>query len=379
MKRVKRPGTAAGPMAAGLMAAGPMAAGPMAAALLASAGWLVATGGQAAAVAAAAPEPPLVVSAADWSGKGQASTATCPEGTSLVGGGYDSLPYANGFGNPLDFVDTNTPAKNEPNTWVVKLHSGRASAYALCSRQSATPPVVVASSDWSGKGQASTATCPEGTSLVGGGYDSLPYANGAGNPVDSVDTSAPAKNEPNAWVTRLHSGKASSYALCDPASATVPAVVTSDGWSADKGLSRATCPEGTSLIGGGYDSLPYANGFGNPLDSLDAFAPAADQPNTWVARMHRGKVSAYALCSPSSAVAPTVVASGWSAKKETAKATCPEGTVLAGSGYDSQPYANGFNEPLDFMDTFAPTRDEPNTWSVRMHSGQSASYVMCTA
>ncbi|MEV6975583.1 hypothetical protein [Kitasatospora sp. NPDC093806] len=183
--------------------------------LLAGFGWFAAGAGTTAGAAVRAGTPvPIVVHSDDWSGKTEASKATCPGGTTLIGGGYDSIPVTNGYNQVQDAVDTNAPSQVEPNTWVIKMHLGKASAYALCSPAGSEPPIVVASADWSGKTEVSKATCPEGTALSGGGYDSIPVTNGYNQVQDAVDKAAPSADEPNTWVVKMHLGRASAYALC---------------------------------------------------------------------------------------------------------------------------------------------------------------------
>jgi hypothetical protein len=62
------------------------------------------------------------------------------------------------------------------------------------------------------------------------------------------------------------------------------------------GVSYATCPEGSHLIGGGYLADPvYTNG-GSPADTLDANGPSVARQGAWAAKMRHGSATAYALC-----------------------------------------------------------------------------------
>ncbi|MEU6261743.1 hypothetical protein [Saccharopolyspora shandongensis] len=74
---------------------------------------------------------PQVVTSA-WSGKAEAVSASCPSGTDLAGGGYDSRPATTGNGANADAVDLNAPSDTTPNSWTVKMHIGTARAYAMC-------------------------------------------------------------------------------------------------------------------------------------------------------------------------------------------------------------------------------------------------------
>jgi hypothetical protein len=60
---------------------------------------------------------------------GQLSEATCPEGTHLIGGGYDVKGFV-----PVDrapSIFTNGPSPDKPNTWTV-ISADQVQALALC-------------------------------------------------------------------------------------------------------------------------------------------------------------------------------------------------------------------------------------------------------
>ncbi|MFJ4188770.1 hypothetical protein [Kitasatospora sp. NPDC089509] len=160
----------------------------------------------------------------------------------------------------------------------------------------ADAPVVVIS-DWSASKAAATATCPSGTQLVGGGYDSQPAHLGSGAVADAVNTNAPSASKPNTWVIKMDQGKAKAIAMCSKASSTAPTVVTS-AWSADKTAAYATCPNGTQLSGGGYDSQPVHTGNGVNADTVATNGPSGAKPNSWVVKMDLGKIQSFAMCVP---------------------------------------------------------------------------------
>ncbi|SCE15092.1 hypothetical protein GA0115246_111489, partial [Streptomyces sp. SolWspMP-sol7th] len=78
---------------------------------LASAGLLALTGTLTLApqAGAAEAEEPVIVTSGR-SGPAETVYATCPQGTSLVGGGYDSQPAHTGMGIVADAVNANAPA-----------------------------------------------------------------------------------------------------------------------------------------------------------------------------------------------------------------------------------------------------------------------------
>ncbi|HEY5197092.1 MAG TPA: beta-propeller fold lactonase family protein [Solirubrobacteraceae bacterium] len=126
--------------------------------------------------------------------------ATCPSGTTLIGGGA----VTSGAGQTNDGVTTGNSGNLKPvgdypsdhngvaavdgstgaTSWTaygasgIPASSDAVTAYAFCSTDPAAPPVQVARTDVSGpNGQAGTtldtasATCPTATRLVGGGYE----------------------------------------------------------------------------------------------------------------------------------------------------------------------------------------------------------------
>ncbi|GHC77655.1 hypothetical protein [Streptomyces flavofungini] len=68
------------------------------------------------------------------SGFGGRSEATCTDGSHLIGGGYSGTPDFTYAGSPQDFVDINGPSPTCTNTWLVKFHSGKSQAVALCEK-----------------------------------------------------------------------------------------------------------------------------------------------------------------------------------------------------------------------------------------------------
>lgn len=179
------------------------------AAAVTSVGSLLAAPGVGATAAADAP----VIVTSGWSGRAQTAYATCPAGTTLVGGGYDSKPVHLGNGANADAVNANAPSASKPNTWAVRMDDGTANAYAMCSKDSHQAPVVV-TSDWSGPAETVYATCPEGTTLTGGGYDSQPVHTGNGAIADAVNANAPSSWKANTWAVRMDGGRAKAYAMC---------------------------------------------------------------------------------------------------------------------------------------------------------------------
>ncbi|MEV8323758.1 hypothetical protein [Kitasatospora sp. NPDC056731] len=88
--------------------------------------------GLAAAPAAGAAETTIVVTG-PWSGPGGWSTATCPEGSHLTGGGYAFRPAGSG-----DAVLVNAPNPDDPSTWAVRAGRGTVQAYAACETETET-------------------------------------------------------------------------------------------------------------------------------------------------------------------------------------------------------------------------------------------------
>ncbi|MEV8413968.1 hypothetical protein AB0P45_10200 [Streptomyces niveus] len=161
-----------------------------------------------------------------------------------------------------------------------------------------------------------------------------------------------------------------------PAATPTPKIVAS-GWSGDHGVASATCPAGTGLSTGGFDSQNTRNGYGQNTDGVEENAPSPTKANTWLVQMARGKAKAFALCVPG-APTPSIVASGWVDDGGTARATCPAGMAMIGGGADSKAYKNGYGNVTDTQQINAPDDKKANTWMAQMMIGSSRALVMCT-
>ncbi|QFZ18884.1 hypothetical protein [Saccharothrix syringae] len=251
--------------------------------------------GRSRAVALCAPDAPVpLVVASDWSAPAEVARANCPPGTALVGGGQDARLVSTLVGTVNDDVEANAPNVDNAQQWTVQLKKGQARAFALCLADAPVPTIVA--SAWSNQAETAYARCPDGTGLVGGGQDARLVTSLAGNMTDAVEENAPDQYIPNTWKVNLAKGQARAFALC-VAGAPVPTVAVSP-MGAARQLVKATCPAGTALIGGGFDTLLHKNGFDVVTDAVETSAPSPDEPNTWMAKAYRDNAQAYAMCTP---------------------------------------------------------------------------------
>ena len=217
------------------------------------------------------------------------------------------------------------------------------------------------------------ATCPGGSTLVGGGSflsringttpgnglklnGSVP-SDASGNPSVSTTTT------PGSWTTVAGFGavadsgdQARGFALCSTAQgptatsvAVGPQVGTVTQGNAPA-VSTASCPAGSSLIGGGALGTPASQSSFKPVASYPSNAsgvPAGNgafSPASWSAYGSAGtpsssqKLAAYALCSTAPASLPTTVARVDTAGPQTASTfitatvNCPAGSRLLDGG-----------------------------------------------
>lgn len=145
-----------------------------------------------------------------------------------------------------------------------------------------------------GGGEISYAQCPEGSQLIGGGFAGEGSFANNGDLLDTVDISAPSAARPGAWAARMHDGTIRAYALCDSASAPTQPVAGPSRPSSE--TSYAQCPDGTSLIAGGFSMNPSYSYGGAAYDMIEVNAPSQYMQNAWAARAHSGYAAAYALC-----------------------------------------------------------------------------------
>jgi hypothetical protein len=132
-------------------------------------------------------------------GSASSATATCPAGTQAVGGGYTSTFNA---ANKSAIFES---YRSAGNTWtasaVVGVGSGGVSAFGYCRKSNRPILDVPASASLSGGGPPvparPSATCPPGTRLISGGFQSTRIATSVGFPFDNFSPSA------GTWAIRM--------------------------------------------------------------------------------------------------------------------------------------------------------------------------------
>jgi hypothetical protein len=126
------------------------------------------------------------------------AVANCPAGTQAVGGGFSATPPGG-----TNFFSVFASFRSSPTSWTVKGYNqtgnGTATAYAYCRKTTKSITDVTGSATIPapfGTGTA-TATCPSGTQLIGGGFDSTTQAPGSvGFPQINMSTS------PGSWTVK---------------------------------------------------------------------------------------------------------------------------------------------------------------------------------
>ncbi|CAL2071795.1 conserved exported protein of unknown function [Streptomyces murinus] len=199
MLRMRKHRLAACVAAAGLVGASAVAVGT-----------LSTTSAQATAKAAPVSRAQTVVGPTSESGG--PSEARCPEGMRVLNGGYNAVSFSqsNG-GEPYDGIQANAPLADGKG-WFADLMTGRVQARAVCVPQAEAPQVAVGPT--SGEHVDSDARCPDGTSVIGGGYYAQSwYKNGWGESQDEVTASAPIWDG-KGWYARLFAGTVQARALC---------------------------------------------------------------------------------------------------------------------------------------------------------------------
>jgi uncharacterized repeat protein (TIGR01451 family) len=225
------------------------------------------------------------------------ATATCPTGTTLVGGGDEltrsGSPVPNDGAvtlglNPSDGSGNTAPAGGtNPGSWTaIGGYSGQApgtdtvTSFAVCASNLTSATVVAAQTTATDTLGPVTAVCPSGTSLIGGGggYSSFPGSNNTkildSYPSDAAgDVPTNGSTNPTAWTLQGESNNGTAetttaVALC-ATDVTVPTeVVTASnnddfpegsyntnppgGVAGGTALpATAVCPTGTTLLDGG--------------------------------------------------------------------------------------------------------------------------------
>jgi hypothetical protein len=228
------------------------------------------------------------------------ATASCPTGTTLVGGG-DTLtragvPVPNVGAVTLGLFPSDTSGSNaadgatSPGSWTaVSGYSGEApgldtvTSYAVCASNVTSATIVRVATTATNTLGPVTAVCPSGASLVGGGGGYNGFVPGTNTKVrDSYPSDASGDlpvngtTNPNAWTVRGNSNSATSgpttaVALCatDTSAPTVVAsAVTNNDHPVGSGgvpggssvMTTVSCPGGTTLLAGGSHISSSQNG-----------------------------------------------------------------------------------------------------------------------
>ncbi|WP_200263753.1 hypothetical protein [Streptomyces sp. HSG2] len=319
----------------------------------------------------ATPTAPRVVVGTP-SAAGQTSTALCPAGTRVVGGGHYSTSFHySDRGDIHDAVLANAPTR-AGGGWVVRQLKGRSQALALCVPAKEAPRVAVGAARAAGR--ASKATCPTGTRVTGGGFLSNTFHRAAGGTIhDFVRTSSPDRSG-GAWLAAQVRGKVRAVALCAP-TRTAPRVVVGAAGAAGR-TSKATCPTGTRVTGGGHYARTFPHDSSGPIhDAVSANTPSP-AGDGWVARQLTGEARAVALCAPDGQ-APTVAVGAAGAAGRASKATCPTGTRVAGGGHYSHSFPHRGGGPIhDYVRTSSPS-GSGDGWIVRQLKGEVRALALC--
>lgn len=187
----------------------------------------------------------------------QRTTVTCPDGTSLLSGGARTTPGTVGSlkpraSYPSDAVGTPVLGGPAPRSWTaVGLNGGGGDqrntthVFAVCAADS--PPVTVVHTQVPGPARASsaaqsTASCPAGTTLLGGGAsisDAFALPGSQGDHLTGSYPSTPAglpvaTGAATSWTAATHTGGVDSgnlthtdaWALCASAPETTPVPAT---------------------------------------------------------------------------------------------------------------------------------------------------------
>jgi len=318
------------------------------------------------------------------------ATASCPAGSTMVGGGIFLGPgqagatYTNGLkingSEPGDGSSAN--GDTNPTGWTAFGGFGGASdtddtvtASAVCATGGPGSTVVevatavgTTADPQAGFGPVA-ATCPSGTSLLSGGAYAVPAADGslkpiasypsdgAGNPlgggaVDAKSWGAFSRNSSAGGPTDGYTPTTTVFALCARATLnTVTAVASTALTTASASVVQSatvSCPAGDPLLSGGVDiddgnTPPGPSQFGVHLVADDATDGAGNVETggsvatSWTATAHTGGIAAtvgvhtYALCALASAPStPGTTVPGGSSAASQAVTGPPTGAAATG-------------------------------------------------
>ena len=269
-----------------------------------------------------------------------------------------------------------------------------------------------------------TGDCPAGTVLVGGGISVAPLGGGAPPPSLHVDGTHPSDSpgrpansgaRPGAWTAVGATGGqvvvgagTTEFALCIEAAraASMVEVARAPGPAIAATTARAiaTCPAGTSLLGGGGLTAIASSGPPSPSLHLTGSFPsgpdgspiavAGSAAGSWTAVADSGgrtgsgvETTAFALCGAVGSGGTQVALSSRPGPLSpggvtSATATCPAGTVLLSGGVETGPRSGPPQQGLHLTGTFPSSpAGEPvtasgpnaNAWTGRAEAGAPGS------
>jgi len=187
--------------------------------------------------------------------------AVCPDGSALIGGGCDTT----GSPHIFQFSMPNEKAR----TWTCGGHGSSKTAYAICSTTIEVSYTKVTSGDWT------TAECPAGQQVMGGGCAS----DGGANIFETNTAEADGNSK---WRCGGGGGKKEVIAICVNKTMQLQRIEqdTTD-WA------NVKCPVGMVIVGGGCDA------FTEPHKMWSSY-PASE--SEWRCGGHGGDKKVMAIC-----------------------------------------------------------------------------------
>jgi hypothetical protein len=241
---------------------------------------------------------------------------SCPTGTTVLGGGFDSTGpvAASAPGEPGTEWPHYTFGEDESG-WVVRDapdgSPNTINIYAICADEPADYEIVQSSDMSFGDGGWGGWSCPTGTTVLGGGFDSTgPVAASApGEPGTEWPHYTFGEDE-TGWVVRdAPDGSPNTiniYAICADEPADYEVVSSGPMSFSDGGWGGWSCPTGTTVLGGGFDSTGpvAASAPGEPGTEWPHYTFGEDETG-WVVRDapdgSPNTINIYAICTQAEA------------------------------------------------------------------------------
>jgi hypothetical protein len=234
------------------------------------------------------------------------ATATCPQGHTAVGAGFQAPGFTPDGSQGTTARTTSAivdQRRVETRAFNFGAQPGDIVSWAYCRRSAPLPDVRSRTvSVTPGTVGSAVAECPPGTGTTGGGFEGVVDLTGG----SAIVVLTSMRQSPRRWLVRAVNfggtpGDLIAHAYCrDPAPGLVARSREREASATQTTTVTVACPAGGLAISGGFDGHPSIDG-GNPQGAGAITSKRADRRTSWRTTAvgvneEAGTITAYAYC-----------------------------------------------------------------------------------